>query len=165
MMREFEIDLHRTEGAAADAPVGIAIRSRQTAFTRLLRQGANAPEDHRKAPPAQLAFWLVDNWWRLLSECVPSFGPTAEWRLAHDLASIGGYAWPRLAIWGEGDRLGLSSRSDPAGVVGPVRYLTDTLTYISAAAFETETDQFLKLVSSERSCLGSDWPALPTPID
>lgn len=164
-MREFGIDIQRTEGAPADSPVGIAIGSRQIVFTRLLRQGANAPEDHLKAPPAQLAFWLVDNWWRLLSECVPPFGPTAEWRLAHDLASIGGYAWPRLAIWGEGSRVGLLSRSDPAGVVGPVRYLTDALVYVSAEAFETETNQFLELVSAERSGLASDWAALRTQID
>jgi hypothetical protein len=134
-------------------------------FTRLLRHGANAPEDHLNAPPAQLAFWLTDNWWRLVSECVPPFGHTAEWRLAHDLASIGGYAWPRLAIWGEGNRVGLSSRSDPAGVVGPVRYLTDALTYVSAAAFETEADRFLKLLSGQGSGLASDWAALRTQID
>jgi len=164
-MREFEIDILRTEGSPADAPAGIAIGSRDIVFTRLLRQGANAPEDHLKAPPAQLAFWFVDNWWRLLSECVPAFGPTAEWRLAHDLASIGGYAWPRLAFWGEGHRVGLSSRSDPAGVVGPVRYLIDALIYVSAAAFETEASQFLELVSDERSVLASDWAALRTQID
>jgi hypothetical protein len=164
-MRQFEIDIQRTEGAATDTPVGIAIGSGQTVFTRLLRQGANALEDHLKAPPAQLAFWLVDNWWRLLSECVPPFGATAEWRLVHELTGIGGYAWPRLAIWGEGTRVGLSSRSDPAGVVGPVRYLTDALIYVLAAAFVAETDQFLELVSGEKSGLASDWAALRTQVD
>lgn len=164
-MREFEIDVQQTVGASPDAPTGIAIRSGQHVFTRLFRQGANAPEDHLKAPPAQLAFWLVDNWWRLLSECVPPFGPTADWRLAHDLAGIGGYAWPRLAIWGEGNRVGLSSGSDPAGVVGPVRYLTDALIYVSATVFATEADRFLELVAGERSGLASDWAALRSQID
>src|SRR5208282_6294317 len=148
-MRDFEINIRPTTGAPPDAPVGIAIGSRDTVFTQLLRQGANAPDDYFNAPPAQLAFWLVDNWWRLRSECVPAFGPTAEWRLAHDLTSICGYAWPRLAIWGEGNRIGLSSRSDPAGVVGPVRYLIDALIYVSASSFETEVDKFLDLVSTE----------------
>ena len=165
MMRNFEIDIQRTVDAPPDSPVGIAIGSAETVFTRLLRHGANAPEDHLRAPPAQLAFWLVDNWWRLRSECVPAFGPTADWRLAHDLASIGGYAWPRLAIWGEGNRVGLSSRSDPAGVVGPVRYLTDALIYVSGLAFVAEATKFLDLMSTESSGLASDWAALRAQIE
>ncbi len=164
MMREFEIDLQRPAGAELDAPVGIAIGSGETVFTRLLRQGANTSEDHLQAPPGQLAFWLVDNWWRLRWECVPPAGPAPEWRLAHELAGIGSYAWPRLAIWGEGDRIGLSSRSDPAGVVGPVHYLTDALTYVSAAAFEAEADRLLDAVSSERAGLISDSAALRTQV-
>jgi hypothetical protein len=164
-MGEFEIDLQRNAGAEPDAPVGIAVRSRETVFTRLIRQGANAPEDHLHAPPGPLAFWLVDNWWRLRWECVPPASPTAEWRLAHDLAGIGGgYAWPRLAMWGEGDRIGLSSRRDAVGVVGPVRYLTDALIYISAAAFEAEVDRLFDDISSERVRLISDWAALRTQI-
>jgi hypothetical protein len=164
-MRDFEIDIQRIPGAPTDAPARIAIGSGETVFTRLLRHGANAPEDHLKAPPGQLAFWLVDNWWRLVSECVPPFGSTAEWRLAHDLSGIGGYAWPRLAIWGEGNRIGLSSSSDPTGVVGPVRYLTDALVYVAATAFEAETDRFLNLVADERSGFASDWAALRAQID
>jgi len=164
-MREFEIDIRQIADALPDAPAEIAIGSGETVFTRLLREGANGPEDYVKAPPAQLAFWLIDNWWRLRSECVPTVGPTANWRLAHDLASIGSYAWPRLAIWGEGNRIGLSSRSDPVGVVGPVRYLTDALIYVPATAFETEADRFLKLVSEEKSGLASDWGALRAQIE
>ena len=133
--------------------------------TRLLRPGANAPEDHLQAPPAQLAFWLVDHWWRLRCECVPIFGPTPDWRLAHELASIGSYAWPRLAIWGEGDRIGFLSRSDPPGVVGPVRYLTDALVYVSAETFEAEADRFLDLIATEKTRFASDSAALRTQID
>jgi hypothetical protein len=91
-------------------------------------------------------------------------GPNTDWRLAHDLTGIGGYAWPRLAIWGEGSRMGLSSRSDPAGVVGPVRYLTDALVYVPAATFEAEADRFLDAVSPEEAGLMSDWPALRSQI-
>jgi hypothetical protein len=164
-MREFGIDVQRTADASPDAPTGIAIRSGHVVFTRLLRFGANSAEDYLKAQPARLAFWLADNWWRIRAECVPSLGTTPDWRLAHELASIGGYAWPRLAIWGEGNRIGLLSRSDPAGVVGPVRYLTDALIYVSAAAFETEADKFLSLVSDEAERLTSDRAALRAQID
>ncbi|MDO8322290.1 MAG: hypothetical protein Q7T23_05050 [Phenylobacterium sp.] len=163
-MREFEIDIQRTGGAPPDTPVGIAIRSGDIVFTRLLRQGSNIPEDHIDASSSQLAFWLVDNWWRLVSECVPATGQSASWRLGHDLASMGGYAWPRLAIWGEGARIGLSSRSDPPGVVGPVRYLTDALTYVSAASFERSALTFAEQVASEGAHLASDWDALTSQL-
>lgn len=159
-MRAFEIDVRQVGVSPPDAPVEIAIGSNDIVFTRLIRQGSNAPEDHVQAPPAQLAFWLADNWWRLVSECVPWSGQTAEWRLAHDLASMGSFAWPRLAIWGEGNRIGLLSRSDPPGVVGPVRYLTDALTYIAATEFERSTLAFIDQVASERAGLASDWEAL-----
>jgi hypothetical protein len=159
-MRDFEIDIQPIEGSEPDGPASLAIGSRGVVFTHLLRQGANAPSDHLEAPPGQLAFWLVDNWWRLRSECVPAAGPSTEWRLAHDLAGLSGFAWPRLAIWGEGDRVGLSSRSDPMGVVGPVRYLTDALTYVPAAAFEREVDEFLHGVAAERAQFMSDAQAL-----
>ena len=68
-----------------------------------------------------------------------------RWRTAHDLSSAGGgYAWPRLAIWGEDERIGLLSRSDPPGVVGPVRYLADALVFVQANDFESECDEFLQ---------------------
>lgn len=158
-MRAFEIDLRLGSGKPDD-PVGIAIGSNDVVFTQLIRQGGNAPENHVLAPPGQLAFWIVDNWWRLMSECVPSTGQTAEWRLAHDMTSMGSFAWPRLTIWGEGARIGLSSRSDPAGVVGPVRYLTDALVYVAVDDFELPALSFLSQVASEGANLASDWASL-----
>lgn len=164
-MLEFEIDLQKSRKAAPDEPVGLAIRSRGTVFTRLHRQGEDAPQDHLQAPPGQLAFWLVDNWWRLRWECYSSSRLNSDWRLAHELSSIGGYAWPRLAIWGEGNRIGLLSRRDPVGVVGPVRYLTDALTYVPASAFELGVDQFLDFVSTKKQRLVSDWAPLQAQIE
>jgi hypothetical protein len=86
---------------------------------------------------------------------------TAEWRLAHDMGSIGGgYIWPRLSIWGEDPRVGLMSRSDPQGVVGPVRYLTDALIFVSSGDFETGVDTFLSRVAGEGGGPCSDCQAL-----
>jgi hypothetical protein len=116
-------------------------------------------------PPAQLAFWLVDNWWRLRWESVISGRVSHEWRLAHDLSSIGGgYVWPCLSIWGEGVRTGLSCSSDPPGVVGPVRYVTDALTFVPAAAFERGVDDFLRFAvdapATDREALRAHYDAL-----
>jgi len=163
-MRALEIDVRR-EGRGPDEPMGVLIGSHETVFTRLIRHGANAPEDYLEAPPGQMAFWLVDNWWRLLAECVPSSGPTPDWRLAHDLSSMSGFAWPRMAIWGEGDRIGLSSRSDPTGVVGPVRYLTDALVYIPSDEFARSALSFVEQVGSRGAGIASDWAALKAQLD
>src|SRR5579872_3344730 len=160
-MNDFTIEVHRIPDANADDPQSIVIRLGETAFTRLLRPGQDKLEDALQSPPARLAFWLLDNWWRLRFECVPPYTPPPEWRLAHDIASIGGgFAWPRLRIWGEGERVGLASKSDPEGVVGPVRYVTDALFFIPGTAFELAVDQFLALVIDEKSGFGTDRDAL-----
>jgi hypothetical protein len=164
-MSEFDIKVAEAANAGSDDPRGVAVLSNDIVFTRLLRPEVNDADDFVMAPPAQLAFWLADNWWRVRWECLPPTDRTPAWRLAHELASIGGgYIWPRLAIWGEGERVGLACRSDPPGVVGPVRYVTDALTFISGEAFEKGVDAFLVQASDERVGFGSDRDALRAQI-
>lgn len=160
-MSEFSIQLLPNGNSGPDDPWSIRLAAGDIVFTRLLREPGNQLDDYLLAPPAQLAFWICDNWWRLRWEGILAQGPAAPWRLAHDLAAIGGgYAWPRLSVWGDVDRIGFLSHSDPVGVVGPVRYLTDALTYVAATAFETEADGFLDRVADEHQGFGSDRGAL-----
>lgn len=160
-MTGFSIDLCDSDRAGSEDPCGIRIAAGNTVFTRLLREPANRTNDSVIAPPAQLAFWLCDNWWRLRWEGIGADRQTAEWRLAHDLSSIGGgYAWPRLAVWGDLDRIGLMSRSDPVGIIGPVRYITDALLFIDARDFELAVDRYLDRVSDNEHGFGSDRDAL-----
>lgn len=169
-MKPFEVDVQPTTDESDLAM--IAIRAGETALTRLLRDG-EAASDYLIAPPVQLAFWLIDNWWRLRWECIPPEGANPAWRLAHDLTGAGGgYAWPRILIWGEDDRVRLFSRADPVGVVGPVRYLTSALVSVEADAFEEEIDRFLQTAehalgagSSERLALGQALAALSNERD
>ena len=157
----FTIDVRKSDRVDSRGAWKIAIRSGETSFTRLFRARDNQPDEYVVAPPTQLAFWLVDNWWRIRWECLPSAGITAEWRLAHDLSSVGGgYAWPRLAVWGEDERVGLLSRSDPPGVVGPVRYLSDAFEFVRADDFERECDEFLQNVVDEYASDAADRAAL-----
>ena len=143
-MTDLRIEVRGDGGTGSGSPVGVALRAGEVVLTRLIRPHEREPDDYLVAPPAQLAFWLVDNWWRIRWECIPPAGMSSDWRLAHELSAIGGgYVWPRLAIWGEDGRIGLLSRSDPSGVIGPVRYLTDALLFIAASQFETEIDTFL----------------------
>jgi hypothetical protein len=160
-MNALQIDVPADGTAAIDDPQRIAIRSDTLVLTRLQRLGEEHSDDYLVAPPAQLAFWLAENWWRLRWECVPSDGITPEWRLAHELSSIGGgYAWPQAAMWGEGERVGLFSRSDPPGVIGPVRFLTKGLEFIPATTFEEAVDRFLATACDNHAGFGSDRPAL-----
>jgi hypothetical protein len=161
----FNIDVQRSERTNRQGALEIAIRSGEIVFTRLFRARDNEPDDYIVAPPTQLAFWLTDNWWRLRWECFPAGGMTADWRLAHDLSSIGGgYAWPRLSIWGEDNRIGLLSRSDPEGVMGPVRYLTDSLDFVWANDFEQTCDRFLDNAIDEYTADSADRAALQAQV-
>jgi hypothetical protein len=158
----FSIEARRIPGSVADNdPQSIVIRLGETVFTQLLRPGQDKLDDALQAPASQLAFWLVDNWWRLRFECVRPTRASAQWRLAHDMTSIGGgFPWPRLRIWGEGPRVGLASKSDREGVVSPVRYMTDALFFILGKDFESAVDQFLAMVADEKSGYGPDRGAL-----
>ena len=167
-MSPLELKIKRLPESDAGGPQRLSIAVAGLALTRVLRPGETALDDAALVPPEPLAFWLVDNWWRLRWESVPAAGFEGEWRLAHDLAAIGGgYAWPRLTIWGEGDRVGLLSSGDPVGVVGPVRYLEaePPLHHVSGAAFEAGIDRFLAEVVDEKAGFGSDRAALRAQID
>jgi hypothetical protein len=56
------------------------------------------------------------------------------------------------------------SLSDPIGVVGPVRYLTDALTYVPANDFVRSAFNFIETVASEDEGLISDHSALRAQI-
>lgn len=152
MSNRFEIDVQFDPQREVDSPQRIAVRCDGVTLTRLLRPREKEPDDYLMAPPAHLAVWLAENWWRLRWECVPPGDIEPVWRLAHEMSSIGaGYAWPQASIWSEGDRIGIFARPDPSGVVGPARFLATTLTFIPAAAFEMGVDRFFEIVCSERA--------------
>lgn len=162
-MANFEIDIQCPADASWDDPQPIALRSDQVCFTELVRDGSNGTEDYLHVPPVQLAFWLIDNWWRLRWEPVISDRIDPEWRLAHELSAIGGgYIWPQLRIWGEDTRVGVASRSDPLSMNFAVRYTRDALVFVSADQFESTVDQFLKQAIEAPS---EDKVALKTQIE
>jgi hypothetical protein len=144
-------------GSELGAPTRLSIRAGNVALTRLRRATDADESDYLEVPAASLAFWLLDHWWRLRWESIPPGGINPTWRIAHELASIGGgFAWPRITIWGEGPRVGLISRSDPQGVMGPVRFLTDALVFVEATTFETAIDRFVEMAGEQASAAERD---------
>ena len=165
MMNRFEIDIRSAAGASWDTPQAISLRSGEVCFTELVRNGDNKSDDYLQVPPVQLAFWITDNWWRLRWEPVISDRIDPDWRLAHELSAIGGgYIWPRLRIWSEDTRVGLSSRSDPRSMNFALRYTKNALVFASAAQFEAAVDQFLEQAvdanSNDKVALNAQFLAL-----
>jgi hypothetical protein len=140
-MSRFTIEVKNTIGDVSS----IAIRHGDTVFTRLIRHGSETPDDYLRAPAEELALWLIDNWWRLASECKHKPAVSDEWRLAHDVSSVGGgYAWPRLRIWSNGQRIRLQSKSYPPSAAGPAIFLTEESKWIDPSDFESALDDFFK---------------------
>lgn len=129
-----EGDLHRVKITAGDS-----------VLTRLERPDDSSQDDWLEVPAEALAFWFIDNWWRIRWEPDPPAGFTPEWRLAHDISSVGGgYCWPRIALWGEGEQVGVAARADEP--TSSLRYLANGRLLVRAASFEAGVDDFVRLV-------------------
>ena len=137
----------RDEGSPTDVrPVGI--RCDGEFLTKLFRLSNNSEDAFLYAPPTQLAFWILDNWWRIFHEPEPVGEVTADWLLAHEMSSIGGgYAWPPIRCWGEGDNVGIQTQPSYRYSSGPVRYIADHYCLISRAAVEQSFDTFVEHAS------------------
>ncbi|SBP87447.1 conserved hypothetical protein [Thiomonas sp. X19] len=90
------------------------------------------------------AEWLAWNWWRLRWE---PHKKSPEWELSHAMASIGGgYIWPNIHIVSDGQAVTLVSKPTPERARTPYRYITDSVSVITAADFESEVDLFIEAV-------------------
>ena len=113
-------------------------------LTRLFRISSNCEDTFLHAPPCHLAFWILDNWWRLLHEPEPAGALTAEWLLAHEMSSIGGgYAWPPIRFWGEGGQVGVRTQPRYWDSPAPVKFEASFHGLIPAVDVERSFDRFL----------------------
>ena len=158
-MNELEIRIKPCNGEGNAEARRLCIDLRESCLTQLMRHGSAAPDDWLVAPPLPLAFWLLDNWWRIRWEPAPAES-SAEWRLAHHLPSVGaGYPWPNVSLWGEGDRCAIAVHRDDTGFQRAVRFLSEpSLTYVPAASVEAATDAFIRAVLEDagQACDGLD---------
>lgn len=145
-MSEFAITADHLDAPDAGDMRCIRIAAGSDVLTRLVRNG-HEHGDVLHAPADPLAFWLVDNWWRILFETVPAAGPNPSWRLAHELSSIGGYIWPRMVLWGEGERAGIAVHPEPPPTT--LQYLARGIRYVPAADMESGVDRFVRQVLDE----------------
>ncbi len=140
-MPEFQIESVPQE----DGLQRVKISAGDSVLTRLERPGDSSQDDWLHVPAEALAFWFVDNWWRIRWEPDPPAGFTPEWRLAHDISSVGGgYCWPRVALWGEGEQVGVEAQADEP--TSSLRYLANGRFLVRAASFEAGVDDFVRLL-------------------
>lgn len=125
----------------------VGIRANGEFLTRLFRFSSDSEDSFLHAPPSGLAFWILDNWWRIFHEPEPAGEITAEWLLAHEMSSIGGgYAWPQVRFWSEGDQVGIRAQPQYKDSPGPVRFLADHYCMVPSSDVERGVDTFLEHV-------------------
>jgi hypothetical protein len=100
----------------------------------------------------RLAEWFAWNWWRLRWEPRTA---SNEWCTAHKLSSIGGgYVWPNISIFSDGERTELISRATKECTQTSFRYINDSVAVIPSTEFESAIDDFIKLVLSRLTSAG-----------
>lgn len=146
-MAGLEIILKDLDGSSPAELRQIGIRAGEKFLTKLLRVSANREDTFLHAPPSHLAFWILDNWWRIFHEPEPAHAVTPEWLLAHDMSSIGGgYAWPPIRFWCEGDQVGIRTQPQYWDSPAPVRFEADHVGVIPTDDVERSFDGFLERV-------------------
>ena len=144
-MTDFEILIQNGRTESAADPRRISMRLGDACLTRLVRHGSHEPDDWLEAPPVPLAFWFIDNWWRIRWEPAPYADLNAEWRLAHHLSSVGaGYHWPNVSIWGEGSRVGFAVHADANNLQPSLKFVAQPrLNYVPSSTVEDAIDRFV----------------------
>jgi hypothetical protein len=136
------LDAGSPEERACFAALGIHARG------HWLTEGRDALESTlRNAPYLSaytLAEWLAWNWWRLRWE--PQ-APGPNWAFAHHLTSIGGgYIWPNISIYCDGERAMLAARPTAERPETPFRYIADMACMVSAVELEQGIELFVDKV-------------------
>ena len=160
MIDRFQIHIESGGGGDGDTR-RLSVWLGERCLTRLIRRGNNEPDDCLDAPPLPLAFWFLDNWWRIRWEPPPpQHDHFAHWRLAHHLPSVGaGYPWPNVSLWGEGDRCAVAVHADVNNLQPSLRFLAEpTLEYVPSSTVENTIDTFIGQVLQDAgsTCDGLD---------
>jgi hypothetical protein len=144
------LDRGSAEERACFAAIGIA------AHNIWLTEGRDAMANRLRHAPLlsayHLAEWIGWNWWRLRWE---PRSRTEDWAFAHRLSAIGGgYVWPNITIFSDGERTALIAKPTGDRPQTPFRYICDVAAVIPAVEFESEIgrfiDQVLQRLQSEK---------------
>ncbi len=119
----------------------LAVRAHGISFTEGHDAIANRLREGPLVSIYHFAEWVAWNWWRLRWE---PRSKAKDWDFTHKTSTIGGgYVWPNITLFSDGQRIALISKSTLERAHTPFRFLTDNAAVLSAADFETEVDRFV----------------------
>ena len=160
MTDRFQILVEPRPTSGDPATRRLAIRLGDVWLTQLIRHGSDRSDRCLEAPPLPLAFWFVDNWWRIHCEPPPLQRDfPARWRIAHHLPSVGaGYPWPNVSLWGEGSRCAVMIHEDAHSLQRALRFVAEpALEYVASTTAVSAIDTFIRRVLEDA---GSDCDGL-----
>lgn len=120
----------------------------ESIISRIADTKKGTVRDYFRASSTNMAFWLLDNWWRLRWETIADARfPSVDWRLRHEMSSAsGGALWPRVMIYSVGDRIAFSPSVGKNVVDGPQAYFDFNIGMVAANEYEKELDHFFSTV-------------------
>ena len=149
---EYESEVLLVEDTLTLAEIGIFARDK--CLSELVDQ-ENKPQEGANLSGYQLAEWFAWNWWRLRWEPYPDSPPIPrflgasclDWEQSHDIASIGsGWTWPNVTINPDGVNVILRAVSERRLEIAPLTYTSDEEVTVTAEAFESGVEDFVKRV-------------------
>lgn len=125
-------------------------------LTRVDDSWARSVRERVRVSCYPLATWLASSWWRLLHEpAPPHVAPGVAWKMAHELRSAGGgYLWPNLSFWPDGESVELLTRPSSAAPGEPLRFLSAHRANIAVGELERTLGAFVASVLARLSALG-----------
>jgi hypothetical protein len=137
------LDSGTPEERACFAAIGIVAHNQW--LTEGLDLLANSVRKAPRLSAYHLSEWIAWNWWRLRWE--PRSTIVRDWSSSHRLSTIGGgYIWPNITIFSDGERIALIASSTEERYQTPFRYLADVAAIIQASEFEAGVDIFIDQV-------------------
>lgn len=126
----------------------VGINVGEHCLTRLDDSWGNTIRNRMHVSADTLASWFAWNWWRLRWEPeTPDSKSDIDWRISHSIAAAGGgFSWPSILFASDGESIAVAARPSKEPVMGPVRYLANVNTRITATAFENGIDAFMTTV-------------------
>lgn len=105
-----------------------------------------------------LALWILQSWWRLLYEPLPSRRkPEVDWRMAHELGAANqGFVWPKIIFASDSENVQIWASPSDANCQQSVRYLNGLYFPISIpiSSFQGTISDFVSTVVNRLDAVG-----------
>jgi hypothetical protein len=138
-----QLDSGTPEERACFAAIGIRVHNQW--LTEGLDSFANSVRKTPRLSGYLLSEWLAWNWWRLRWE--PRSTTVRDWSSSHHMTTIGGgYIWPNITIFSDGERVALIAKPTEERGKTPYRYIADIAAILQASEFESGVDSFIEQV-------------------